>query len=401
SYRLHKAKFDREIPLGSALHCYVFRTATEMVATVYAVGLPVDLGITLPKNVTVEAVDGSTVQLEKSLLKVGASPYYLVTPLKNGNALIKAIQSANVSGIATLTVDTSLQANRYLVRLINTVNRPIQTGVTVHVPAGWRMTDGTPTKSVTVPPAGKLLLSFAMDYPANDVQSNVGLTVTAEGRAYEYKFPVRTLAFPRVPTGVRVDGNLAEWTGTQPTVVLQKSTDVMPPAMQLNWKGPNDLSANTWWAWDERGLYFAAAVTDDVQRNLQHGHQLFAGDGIQFSINNDNEIVSGDYTGASHEFGCALTDTGVEMYTWTGKAFAKDEYQVAVTRDETAKRTNYEMFVSWKSLGMAAPQAGSVIGVNLVVNEDDGLGRKSWLQYAFGIAETKAPSLFPRCILAK
>ncbi|HEX2948577.1 MAG TPA: cellulase family glycosylhydrolase, partial [Armatimonadota bacterium] len=42
SYRLHKAKFDREIPLGSALHCYVFRTATEMVATVYAVGLPVD-----------------------------------------------------------------------------------------------------------------------------------------------------------------------------------------------------------------------------------------------------------------------------------------------------------------------------------------------------------------------
>ena len=59
--------------------------------------------------------------------------------------------------------------------------------------------------------------------------------------------------------------------------------------------------------------------------------------------------------------------------------------------------THYEMKVPWSEIIPTedrAPQVGDILGFSMLVNDNDGIGRRGWMEYASGIGTFKDSSLF-------
>ena len=103
-----------------------------------------------------------------------------------------------------------------------------------------------------------------------------------------------------------------------------------------------------------------------------------------------------------NEIGIALLNDGPAAYKFKDQYKSQDKIgqikdcEVAVVRDETAKKTNYEFAIPWTSLfGKEMNyKAGDRIGYSVLYNDDDGSGRRGWIEYASGIGLTKNTKLF-------
>lgn len=165
------------------------------------------------------------------------------------------------------------------------------------------------------------------------------------------------------------------------------------PNMEMHWGGPNDLSAKAQLAYDSTGLYLNVAVEDNVHVQRLGGSDLWAADALQLAVSMSD--ARPDYLEAA--FG--LTDAGKQdgwVYSKIKGAKMplgriKDEIPFTVTR--TGTQTLYRIKVPWAALGQSGvPKEG--FRLNFIVNDDDGKGRKQWVQITPGIGEEKKPSFY-------
>lgn len=203
-----------------------------------------------------------------------------------------------------------------------------------------------------------------------------------------------------------IDGteSLNEWP-TNTVMVADKEEYVK---QIKGWRGVKDLSADVRVMWDEEKLYFISNVTDDVMRNQAKDIQgSWEGDGIQlgiYFIDNDQYVAAGQGGTNFHEFCIAKLDNG-EIGTYRTKV--QDTVNMSPGMCETAQTavvrngnvTTYEWSMPWKDiLGNGdqkfEPKEGERIGFSILWNDDDGEGRRGWIEYAGGIGETKNTALF-------
>jgi hypothetical protein len=55
--------------------------------------------------------------------------------------------------------------------------------------------------------------------------------------------------------------------------------------------------------------------------------------------------------------------------------------------------------LAWSDLGISKPEHGMKLGLNFIVNDNDGLNRKGWLEWTPGIGGSKKPQAFPEITL--
>ena len=77
-----------------------------------------------------------------------------------------------------------------------------------------------------------------------------------------------------------------------------------------------------------------------------------------------------------------------------------DNAQLQITRDENAKETIYELALPWTELKPCEPIDG-MISFSVLVNDNDGKGRKGWIEWGSGIGESKDNKLFRAIYLEK
>ncbi|TFE27155.1 hypothetical protein [Cohnella luojiensis] len=157
--------------------------------------------------------------------------------------------------------------------------------------------------------------------------------------------------------------------------------------------GPEDFSGKLWTTYDDTHLYLYARVHDDVFSQPNQGDSIWVGDSIQFA-------VSAGMPGEKlqwYEYGMALTQLGPELYRWmaplgvvTG-SIANPNLQV--TRDEAAKDTIYRLALPWGELAPIVPSDG-ILSLSILVNENDGNGRRGYVEWGSGIGSSKQSSLF-------
>lgn len=213
-------------------------------------------------------------------------------------------------------------------------------------------------------------------------------TITASGK-------LTALAGPTVAKRhtVKLDGVIDAVVAAQPAIALEGTGT--PPV--TGWGGPGDLSGSLWLTHDDQNLYLSAKVTDDVFSQPNRDGNIWGGDGIQLGM---TAGAPGEAT-ATQEIGVALTDAGpVDTWRWTPttQAGAPPGVQAKVVRDEAAHTTTYEIAVPWSTLGFAAKDR--LLSATVVVNENDGTGRRGWLSWGKGVAEAKNPALFNAIQLA-
>ncbi|MFF0343734.1 sugar-binding protein [Kribbella sp. NPDC004875] len=186
---------------------------------------------------------------------------------------------------------------------------------------------------------------------------------------------------------VTLDGVIDPVVAKQPAIALEGTGT--PPV--TGWGGPSDLSGSLWLTHDDQNLYLSAKLTDDVFSQPNRNGNIWGGDGIQLGM---TAGAPGEAT-ATQEIGVALTDAGpVDTWRWTPttQTGTPPGVQAKVVRDEAAHTTTYEIAVPWSTLGFAAKDR--LLSATVVVNENDGTGRRGWLTWGKGVAETKNPALF-------
>ncbi len=197
------------------------------------------------------------------------------------------------------------------------------------------------------------------------------------------------VAVPKVAAPPSIDGVLdeADWKRA-PVQRLDQKQQYFTLDKDVLWKGAADLSATMRYLWDEKFLYVAVDVSDDVFSNTKQDGELWAGDGLQFLI--DPKRESSEKSG-KYDLGMALGKKGPQA--WCFLSGSSSTPVGALTDIVVAAKPReggmvYELAIPWSRLAPFKPVAGANLGLSMIVNEDDGKGRTGFIGW-FGNPHTK------------
>lgn len=175
-----------------------------------------------------------------------------------------------------------------------------------------------------------------------------------------------------------------------------------------NWEGTNDVSGRAMVMWDEENMYFGAEVTDNKFTPAPSEDFQYKGDDIQFGVFYGEEgfLALGQASTTFHEIGIALTEKGVQAFRWKAQdneipGGLVEDLELAVVNKGT--KTYYEARIPWTTLLKSGqkPTAGQEMAFSYLINDNDGEGRRGWIEYTSGIGETKNTELFTHLKLLK
>ncbi|MBP3360644.1 MAG: hypothetical protein J6N52_07315 [Clostridia bacterium] len=196
--------------------------------------------------------------------------------------------------------------------------------------------------------------------------------------------------------GVISDG---EWTSAIPIKVNRQDQ----AARIANWDGEDDLSFTVYNKWDEKNLYLAVDAKDNKHNPVSSGAEMWQGDSVQFALDVSRENGTGGTV--YHEIGISLSDNGFSAWRWTAPEKAQ-EGKLTSAKGEAVRtdgHTVYEIAIPWSDLmpNRSAPSAGDILGFSILLNDNDGSGRRGWAEYAGGIGSSKNTNQFADLIFIK
>ena len=266
---------------------------------------------------------------------------------------------------------------------------------------GTLQADGGPTVQLTLRPRElrELKLPLAAPLPAAGRELELVFRPSAGSETR-----TRITAPPMLdirPLG-GLDWKTVPFDRLSPQIVLDERNQIQPPDPFISWRGPEDLSARLFLAWDRNGLYLLAEVRDDQFEQPFSGAEIWRGDSMQFAFDcgNDARPRSG-YDGNDCEFGAAF---GRSPWCWQAVAGlesgdAAGRLETAVTREDG--KILYRVRIPWSELAPLGPRPGGIAGFNAVFHDrDDGVANY-FAALSPGLSPFKNPSLFRRIRLTE
>lgn len=289
--------------------------------------------------------------------------------------------------------------NALRLQLANPTDHDVTFGVTASA--------SSPSLRLSAPPSDVRLAagqstSLTLNASLNDsavAETNGTITVslrpTADGPTVDAQLAyVAASAIPKLPdasaSDVPGEQGLSLKTDTVDSIVNLFSAEPNPT---MHWHGPTDLSAAARIAYTADALLLHVTATDDAHAQQYDGAEIWRGDAIQFAVRTD------DAQPVYFEAGIALAKDGkpqgwvYSVPTGSSLKLGAMDKQIAydVQRDDT--QTHYVIRVPWKAFGIdGQPKDG--LRLNYIVNDDDGQGRKGWVQLSDGIGKDKNANLF-------
>jgi len=172
--------------------------------------------------------------------------------------------------------------------------------------------------------------------------------------------------------------------------------------MEINYPttGDADLSARVDAMWDDTNLYLAATIVDNVHANANAAQDMWQGDSWQIAFDADNDHTVGAYdTDGDYEVGFAQLAGGPSTMRWTAPGGAPAWNPTFAVAQSGAGGLIIEAAIPWSQLPQFTPAVGRSMGVTFLVNDDDGAGRKGFVQWTPGIGLGKDPSKFGTLVL--
>lgn len=194
------------------------------------------------------------------------------------------------------------------------------------------------------------------------------------------------------------DGKLDEWEN-YPKASLPNDTC---RTVINGYNGADDLSADFQTAFDDKNMYLSAVITDDVHFNDQTGSNYWNADSIQLAFGTMSEdfgIEVGFFLnkdGKPEVYSSKLDQTlwgAVDDYVLK----LQEQTKCAVTRD--GNQTIYEMVIPWDlHFEDGIPED---FLFNILINDNDGAGRKGYIEWTYGIGQSKSNSEFIAAVPVK
>lgn len=178
-------------------------------------------------------------------------------------------------------------------------------------------------------------------------------------------------------------------TGTPALIDLADGTPLLS-----GYNGTDDLSGTAQLRWDADNIYLTADIRDDVFSHNASGINIWQNDSIQFSL---APGVPGD-SQSWYEYGISQTPEGPQIYRWLSMKGAATgvltKGTLSVTRDEATKITSYALALPWSEVSPIRAALGNILSFSMLVNDNDGAGRKGYIEWGSGIGAAKDATLF-------
>ncbi|RRJ99087.1 1,4-beta-xylanase [Opitutaceae bacterium TAV3] len=394
-----EGEFTRTLNLGPGLHGYLFRgksgdyllanwngdAATGDVRPVIINGITGKAAVVdLWGNETpVEVVDGALA------LPVTKRPSTLrITGQTNAPSITGELFMAR----GEFTIFPGAKRD-FTLALTNPTGREIAFNLNFTAPAGISITPAR--NSVVVSPGQTRDVVFGATAGASSVSKpGAATSVTLDLRAgnlWQGKLDYKVRSITRIP---RRDF------AVEPDFVLDNASQITslvvnePSTAHLFWKGADDLGAKVWLCEKDGLLLLKAIVTDDVHIQPCSGADVWLGDSIQLGLNIPGQTPNWEI-GLTH-----LASGRSEIHIWQTPRdrFAKDvsgKLSLTTRRDDTARQTIYEATIPFASIRLDQDTARRGFGFNLLVNDNDGITRESFISIAPGLGRGKTTDAWP------
>lgn len=228
---------------------------------------------------------------------------------------------------------------------------------------------------------------------------STGNTVQRERRVGGFARAVRATATPQL------NGKLddAVWRDA-PVYQLDEARQFCAVEKEAKpWAGPQDLSGTLRFAWDDEHLYIGVEVTDDIFSNPGADGRMWSQDGLQFLF---DPFRSEPQSRGRYDYSLGLGQKGLQAWCHmsadpSAPAGAAPQIKLAVDPASAGRgNRSYEVAIPWIRLAPFRPAAGADLGATMVINEDDGRGRKSTMGW-FGGVHLKETNFVGDLILEK
>ena len=199
--------------------------------------------------------------------------------------------------------------------------------------------------------------------------------------------------FARVPRArgkIVLDGQLdeADWRDAPRYRIDQERQYFYIHQDVKRWGGPQDLSGTLRFLWDDDYLYVGVEVTDDIFLNHSQDATIWAQDSVQFLINPFRQDAQGK---GRYDYAMGLGAKGPQ--TWCNlsadaSAPTGDVPSIRLSARHVDPGTGnmvYEVAIPWARVAPFKPGAGRDLGLSMILNEDDGAGRKTFMGWFSGV----------------
>jgi hypothetical protein len=162
-----------------------------------------------------------------------------------------------------------------------------------------------------------------------------------------------------------------------------------------NYQGAGDLSGLVWLGWDDTYFYLTARIEDNQFYQKYPQEENWRGDGIQFGVamNADNRYeFSLVMTSQGPHAECSLTPIAVNSDTVLSQS------KFIINREGNI--LIYRAAIPWSVLSPIKPVNGSFL-FSFLANDNDGEGRKGWIEWASGIGTGKDVTGYQRCLFVE
>lgn len=196
---------------------------------------------------------------------------------------------------------------------------------------------------------------------------------------------------------VRLDGSCLQRFDGLPVIALRDRTQL---AGADSWKGVDDLSATLRVLFDDHCLYVLVEVMDNDRQWPTAAGGMYDADSIQLAF--DPNLDGGDgYSPDDSEY--TISFLNGKPAVWRDKAPGDKatglvaSVGVFISPNHPAYPGWYAILAfPWSEIGLAKAQAGSVFGMNILVNDRDAGRDRIFMQWTPGIGKTKVPAAFGR-----
>lgn len=169
-----------------------------------------------------------------------------------------------------------------------------------------------------------------------------------------------------------------------------------------SWTGPEDLSASLRFLWDDAYLYLRADIVDEAYHHGEADSRLWAMDGLQILVdpNRETDAKSGYY-----DISMGQGAEGDQAYCHSSASPTVQADQDATgievrTRNGEGGNRSQVVAIPWAHLAPFTPGIGRNLGLAVIINEDDGPGRGSFMGW-FGCVHSKQLDMVGDLILAE
>ncbi len=322
--------------------------------------------------------------------------YKLGEKLLKGEVFVEGKRTAQLNTTVTITAPISLEAKHTWKNGMDSLDVSIiNHTLTARNIKSLDWTIGSITGTETIDKTINSLTNLIVEMPLKKLASqNYVLTLTLH----------TDLAQPTTYTGtIVIKDESSFYDFAYQTIKIDGKLDKLEQAPVIDWGkdgqvklnpylGEDDLSGKMYVTWDKDNLYLSAQVRDDVMAQTQTGDQIWNGDSIQFAL---APGLPGEVE-QWYEIGMALTPQGPQIYRWNDRG-KKDgpitTAKLAIERNEQHAETIYELALPWSEIDAIVPE-DRIFSFSFLVNDNDGQGRKGYLEWGSGIGASKGPQYF-------